>query len=458
MPAPLLESNYPFSVEQILVAKCATAGCHNSQSKDGAGGLELTDWNKLFEGSRSGAVVIPFRSDFSTLCYYTNIDTGKGLVLLPTMPYNAPSLTSDEYNTLRSWIQEGAPDKNGFVKFSDYQSKSKLYVSNRGCDVVTVLDPETGLAMRFVDVGNAADIEGPCMVKVAPDKLHWYVIFNQGTTIQKFRCADNVKVGELVLGSGFWTSLVISSDSKKGYISNADFNGSIVNVDLEQMVVNFTYQNNLRYPYGLCLNPDNSKLYATSKEGNFIYKLDLSNPWSPLVEEISLETGVPVNTSISLNPYTILFNADGSCYYVVCNKSAELRIMQTATDSLLKTFVTGSNPYEITYSLNYPYLFVSCLGVPGGNKKSVINVFNYNSQTFVVDINAGYDSKGMVVDETSGKLFVANRNVSAGSPAAHHAPVCAGKNGFISAISLSNLQLVNGYKAELSVDPYHIAE
>ena len=208
------ETGYPLAIEAIIINKCANSGCHNYISNFAAAGLNLDRWENLFKGSNGGAVIIPFRPDFSTLCYYINTDTSQGIALQPTMPVNQPPLTNSEYNLLKTWIENGAPNKNGFVKFSDYQNKSKLYMCNRGCDVVTILDPQSGLAMRYIDVGNNPAIEGPCMIKVSPDKLYWYVIFNQGTTIQKFRTADNVKVGELTLVAGFWTTLVITSDSK----------------------------------------------------------------------------------------------------------------------------------------------------------------------------------------------------------------------------------------------------
>lgn len=35
------------------------------------------------------------------------------------MPYNKPPLTAVEYDLLYNWVLNGAPDKNGFVKFSD---------------------------------------------------------------------------------------------------------------------------------------------------------------------------------------------------------------------------------------------------------------------------------------------------------------------------------------------------
>jgi DNA-binding beta-propeller fold protein YncE len=455
---PEPDTGYPDDVHNIVINKCATAGCHNTQSKMGAGGLDLSSWQKLFEGGKGGAVIIPYRPDFSTFCYYTNTDTNSGLVLVPNMPYNAAPLPAHEYTLLKNWIQNGAPAKNGFIKWSDYQNKSKLYITNRGCDVVTVMDPATGLAMRYVDVGSSPGIEGPCMIKVAPDKKHWYVIFNPGTIIQKFRTSDNVKVGELNISQGFWSSLCITGDSKKAFIADANFSGRILCVNLENMQVITSYDTGLTYPFGLCINNANDRLYATSKEGNFIYRIDIYDLMNPVIQEISLETGVSASTVPTLNPYHILLSNDETKYFVTCQKSSELRILQASNDSLLTTVSVTSNPAEMVTSSSHPYLFISCLGVPGSGKVSMINVFDFAAGTILPEIYAGFDSKGIMIDQASGKLFVANRNVSAGGPAAHHEPVCDGKNGYITAIDINTLQLVPGFKTELSVEPYHIAK
>src|SRR3972149_5235612 len=62
----LSASGFPNAVGKIILGKCATAGCHNTQSKDAAGGLDMTTWDKLFEGGGGEACVIPYRPDYST--------------------------------------------------------------------------------------------------------------------------------------------------------------------------------------------------------------------------------------------------------------------------------------------------------------------------------------------------------------------------------------------------------
>src|SRR5258707_562752 len=84
--APSPNTDYPDEISKIMVTKCATSGCHNSASKVGAGGLDLSSWSHLFEGAVNGSSVIPYRSDQSYLMYFINTYSDLGLSIPPTMP------------------------------------------------------------------------------------------------------------------------------------------------------------------------------------------------------------------------------------------------------------------------------------------------------------------------------------------------------------------------------------
>lgn len=453
---PAYDTGFPQSVENIVITRCAVTGCHTDNDKDAAAGLSFETWNSMFKGGRGGATVIPFRTDFSTLMYYTNTYPDFGSISLqPVMPFGSQKLSYDEVALLYNWIQRGAPDKNDFVKFSDHQDKQKFYICNRGCDVVTVLDAESGLAMRYIDVGIRDDIEEPVMVKVSPDKLFWYVIFYHGTVIQKFRTADNSYVGQINIGTGFWTSITITNDSRKAFITDAQPNGKIIYVDLENMQTITSWTSGLIYPYDSFVDSSSSVLFVAPQQGNYIYKINITDPFSPVINEVPLETGAPVDYNSSLDPSSILFNADETKYFVTCLMSSELRIMQTSNDSLLSVIPLASNPSRLYLSSSTPYLFVSCMGAPNTNHVSAIYVINAQTNSYVTDLYAGNESRGIVMDEAGKKLYVANRNVTGGS--AHHAPLCSGKNGYITIIDVNTLQLLPDYKAEVSVEPYDIS-
>src|SRR5436190_13206792 len=110
-------SGYPDDVSKIMVEKWAIEGCHNSISRSACDGLDFSTWNLMFEGGRNGTSVIPYTVDYSYMLYTVNTDSTRGPTLLPTMPYLRPPLSESEYQLLLNWINHGAQDKDGFVKF-----------------------------------------------------------------------------------------------------------------------------------------------------------------------------------------------------------------------------------------------------------------------------------------------------------------------------------------------------
>src|SRR5437868_5562058 len=72
IPAQVDNACYPDDVGKIFVTKCAVSGCHNTKSKDAAAGLDMSTWDALFNGSRGGSAVVPYRSDQSFLVNFIN--------------------------------------------------------------------------------------------------------------------------------------------------------------------------------------------------------------------------------------------------------------------------------------------------------------------------------------------------------------------------------------------------
>jgi YVTN family beta-propeller protein len=451
---------YPEEVGKIILTKCAVSGCHNDASYQGAGGLNLSSWDKLFEGGNGSACVIPYRTDFSTLCYYVNTFSEYGISLSPTMPLNGNPLSKEEVKTLFDWIKNGAPDKTGFVKFSENPMRKKFYVANQGCRVVAVFDQETNLPMRYIDVesGNAS----PHMIRLSPDKKFWYVISLGGSSIKKYRTVDDVFVGQIPIGVGNYNTFCITQDSKKAYIVDFSAIGKIIEVDLENMqFLNSYTTSDWSNIHGSCLSPDGQYLYVTSQLQNRIFKIpvnDFSN-----YTEIVMNSSFPSTQQGVTDPHEVIFSPDGSKYFVSCNSSDEVRVFNASTDTLISSIQTGQYPVEFTISLNHPYLFVSCmedishLSAPTNGKKGVISVIDYNNNTLIQHIDAGfYQPHGISVDESKDQLIVASRNLDNNGPTPHHTTSCGGRNGFITFVNLNTLQKT-GARVEISVDPYSVA-
>lgn len=451
-------AGYPSDVGKIIVNNCATSGCHSDKSKGGAGGLSLESWDKLFEGGSGSACVIPFRPDYSTLHFYVNTYPDLGVTLAPTMPYSKPALSRSDVEILKQWIANGAPNKEGKIKFADDPNRKKFYVTNQGCDVVTVFDQQTLLPMRFINVGSDPGIESPHMVRVSPDGNYWYVIFLGGNYLEKYTTTDDRLVGRALIGPGYWNTFSISSDSKKAYCIDLSASGKIATVDLNTL--NVSTLHGFNYPHGSSLNQTNDTLYVTQQTNSSkLYKIPVDDFSS--FSEVKLYTTPPAK---SLNAHELRFTPDGSKYFVTCQGTSEVRVFETGTDALLAIIPVGDMPSELSFSKTTSYLFVTCMEdlttFPG--KRGSVAIINYETNTLEKLIYTGHQPHGIEVDDQRKLVYVVNRNATSDGPAPHHLGECGGRNGNVSFIDLNSLNMITSgssstKKIEIAVDPYSVS-
>jgi YVTN family beta-propeller protein len=460
---PVNYGGYPEEVGEILIKSCATSGCHDDASFAAEGRLSLASWASMFGGSRAGAAVVPFRSDQSFMLNFMNTDSNLGIVQAPTMPLNQPPLTASEFTLIRDWIANGAPAADGTVKWSDNPGRAKIYVVNQGCDQVAILDRDTRLVMRYVDVGQyPGTIESPHNVKISPDGRHWYLVFLLGNPyIEKYDAMTDAFVAKVEIGQGSWNTIDITSDGR--YAVSPDLNtGRVVVIDLASMTVAADL-NIGGSPHGVRVNPSLSAAYFTQQEGDELTKLvftDLTNPTG--LENIDLEQHIPRGQPLrAMGPHEMLYTPDGSRYIVTCQYQDEVRFYQSSNDSLLAVIPTGSFPSEIAVASGFPYAFVTCMEdstlFPGVRlKRGSVAVIDYNTMQLVRKVYTGFQPHGIAVDETKDLVYVAHRNIRADGPAPHHTTSCGGRNGDITAIRMGTLDLLPGFKHELGVDPYSV--
>lgn len=451
---------YPPEIGKILVNKCAIPGCHNSISKDACGGLDLTTWEKMFEGGTGNSVVIPYRPDQSILFFAVNTFTDLGPALSPTMPLNKDALSREDVMLIRDWIADGAPDKNGFVKWSDNPNRKKVYVANQGCDMISVFDTKTKLYMRCIDVGNTGGTEAPHDMYVSPDGQHLYVSFFASNIFQKYKTSDDVKVGELVFPTAAWHSMAISGNSQYALVSHLDGDGIVSYVNLSTMTIiqNYSGMGFLVYPHGCTLNYNGTLGYITSQQGNFIYKIDMTSPSSPDVSQIPLQTGDLPSYSGIYKAYEVDFTPDYSKYYVSCQGTNEVRIFSAANDSLLSVVPSIGVPQTISFSENHPYAFVACMADSANPASQTgVTIINSNTMQQIGSLNTGPQPRGLVVDDENDCVWVANRNINPTGWAPHHTTICAGRPGYVTIIDMSTLQMIPGWRTQVTVDPYQVA-
>ncbi len=476
-PAQTIESdgNFPQEVARILVNKCAISGCHNAASYANANNLLLDSWDHLFDGGRSGAEVVPYSPQYSPLLYFVNTDSSLGTVAVPSMPvsttaYPQSPLTKAEYETLEAWIAKGAPDKNGNIAFaSNADTRQKIYISQQGCDLMAVIDAQKHVVMRYIPIGaSATSIESPHCVRMSADGMYAYTSFLNGNYVQKIDTRTDQVTGAANVGmlkaNGSWNILYVAPADTAVVTTSWVSDGILAYINAGTMTVapsrTLGGGSTLVYPHGITSNRSFDTFFITAQFGNVIYKISSD---ASLYKEISLNGLAPVtstdSTTSAPNPHEILMSSDYSRYFVTCQTTNDVRIMDAHSDTLIARIPVGIFPQEMAISTTEPYLFVTCMedvSTVSGMKGSVY-VINYNTLETRVIYGDFYQPHGITVDDINGLVYVVSTNANPTGPAPHHATACTGRAGWYSVYNLHTLQPVNNYRYQVTVMPYSAA-
>ncbi len=454
IPDENIGSTYPDAIAKIMVNKCATAGCHNALSYENASGLQLENWTTLFEGGNSGANIIPFSPAYSSLLYFINTHADLGPITLPTMPLYADPLSREEYLTIANWIADGAPDANGNIPFQkNAETRQKIYLTQQGCDLLAVVDAKSHLLMRYIPIGTTPGIESPHCVRVSKDGAFAYVSFLGGQYIQKIDTKTDKIVDSVFVGVGSWNVLHLSQDGSKMMVSDWQGNGKMVLINANTMTIEQTYAGGdlFVFPHGITSNADFTTFFITAQYGNIIYKLSTDGNY----EKLSLDGNTPVTTQGIRDPHEIIMTPDFSKYFVACEASNEVRVMDANADTLLKVIPVGIFPQELAVSRTTPYVFVSCMEDVSAfpNYKGSVYAINYNTYEATRIDGPFYQPHGIAVDDENGTLYIASRNSNPNGPAPHHASSCSGRNGYYHVYDLHSFTRLPR-KYEVTVEPY----
>jgi len=470
-PTVAPDGGYPPEIANIIVNRCAISGCHNQSSFSACDSLLLDTWDHMFQGDNSGAVIVPFRPEYSPLLYFVNTDSTLGPVFQPTMPYQAraPILSHSEYQLLADWISKGAPDKDGNIPFaSDAATRQKIYFTTQdgqtGIDLMGVVDAKSGIIMRYLTMGsNPTEVESGHCVKFSEDGSNAYVAFYNSSILQKFNTTTDQIIGStnLSVGTG-WSILALDSANTKFLVSNWTDNGSVATAFTNPMLVDpaQTY-GALHYPHGIVANRSFDTFFVVSQFGNTVYKLDDpgSAPTNIIIDQSPFATQIAgANTP---DPHDIIMLRDYSKYFVTCQHTNEVRVMDAHADTLIKVIPVGVFPQEFAMSLrpSSPYLFVTCMQDSTGSTiphtKGSVYVINYNDYS-VKTIWYGdfYQPHSITVDDKDGLVYVFSTNAN-GIPQ-HHA-VKGQKDGWYSIYDLNTLRPLNDKRYETKTNPYSAA-
>jgi len=475
---PADTSNYPDSIASILVNKCAIAGCHNPASYQNASGLELDTWAHLFNGNNFGTVVVAYSTAYSSLLPEINPDSTLG----PTVddpPHNT-LLTNAQYVTLSNWIKKGSPDINGNIPFaSNPDTRQKIYLTNQGCNLVAVIDAQSKQVMRYIPVGDANN-QTPHDITISSDGAYAYVPLYDGNMVQKIDTRTDAIVSTAYLNSytpggsyGQWsivtlspqdTALMVSGFLQTGSI--ATINTAAMQLDPKKSIVPTTSGAGsiMPWPHGLANNPTFDTFFAALQYGNAVFKFGFAPRFWYKYVSVNGQPIVLTNSSDSTNPnpHQIEMSPDNSRYFVSCQQTGMVSVIDAHTDSLIAQIPVGFYPQEMTVSTSKNYLLVACMedaNNPNYQMIGSVYVIDYNSLNVVARIYGNfYEPHDLAVDEIDGLIFIASRNASVGGIPSHHSTVCGGNAGFYNVYNLNTLQPADNKRYEVTRDAYAIAQ
>lgn len=461
-PATPVESGYPDNIAKIFVDRCATAGCHNATSYSASGGLRMDTWDRLFDGGAQGAAIIPYDVENSPLLYYINTDSTLGNIATPRMPYSpsptdpVPALTRDEYLAVRSWIAAGAPDKNGNIPFAaNPDTRQKTYLTEQGCDILSVIDAERKVIMRNIRIGEELGTEVPHCVRIDKAGNYAYISFQAGKYVQKVDLKTDQVVGSILLNApgAQWNILHVSDDGTKVLVT--DFNGGYIKLirtsDMTE-IGSFYDPTKVIRPHGIASNAAFDTFYVTGQYGNTVYRLTMDG----FARRLSINGQPAVNTTGYLDPHEIMMTPDHSKYFLTCEASNEIRVMSTYGDTIVKVFNVPVKPQEIAISTVKPYMFFTCMEQPIGQySKGTVEVINYQTLEHVASLSGPFfQPHGVTVDDKNQVLYVASRNFDDNGPAPHHVSECGGRNGWYTVYDMNTMKPLNSKRYEVLRDPY----
>lgn len=460
-PAPTY-GNFPDEVGIIFTTKCAVTGCHDAAGSINADNLRLDSWEALFKGSSHGSVVIPYNTDYSSLLSYINTDSTRGQTAIPTMPYLRPALTSEEYYTIKNWIAAGSPNKNGNIPFgSNPDTRQKIYMVLQGCDLMAVIDGESKLIMRMFPIGGDVNqTEAPHNVHVSPDGKYAYVAFSNGPLVQQIDTRIDTVVRTISLGDGRGGVVCVNPDSPKVMVGDLTFS-ELWKADFDNLQATRIGQGAFPSAHGIVSVPTWDTFFITAQYGNVVFRYTPGK--LPPIANIRVDTNAPVSYTGQLygDPHDIIMSPDNSKFFVTCQHTGEVRVLDAHTQQVLAVWSFGANSYpqEMAISTSKQQIFVTCMEDatnPNPGALGSVRVYDYSTLQPVTTIYGSfYEPHGVCVDERDKVLYIISANIGANGPPPHHVTKCGNKIGWYSIYDLNTLQPINNYRYEATVAPYY---
>lgn len=467
-PTPV-ESGFPDNVNAIITRSCAFSGCHGNGSK--SGGLDLSSWTAMFHGSSNGSVVIPYTADFSPLFSHANRFTDLGPVGSDPMPPDTNNkLSRADITTLKNWINAGAPNKSGTVKWTDKQFTPNLkgFMLNSASDLMTVVDLNTSLVMRHIQVGQYGSVvESPHYLTISPDRKYVYMTLILGGTVEKYRTTDYGYEGRVTVGNSP-AHIAISPDGRWLIVSHwndSPGDPKLTLVNTTTMVIQHQLTGDgdlLSKPHGLVLSSNMRYCYVVANNGDYYARVEFDTTAGFVnIDKYGIDPSVVApGPSTLYQPYHIIFNQDSSRLIISCEKKDDVRVFNTATGAYIGKIdlVTGSWPRMLKLDPVTGYVLVTNRDrtnfAQQGAMKGSLSIVDPVSLTNVNEIfRVGHMPYGVDIDLIARKAYLVIENDGSIDPPHHPVPGSPYPPGKFYMIDLNSGSVVSGISPDIAAKP-----
>jgi YVTN family beta-propeller protein len=214
-------------------------------------------------------------------------------------------------------------------------SGTELYVGSPDSTLITVLDTSDGSVVGSVIAGN-----GIVSMAFSPDGTRLYVANSTDGSISVVDTSTLSVLTTVTFSFGVTVSpFSLVADASYLYVGLAE--GVILVLD---RVTNTLLEGAPlpvdQYPKDMFFD-SSGRLYVSTVYDDFIYVLDVSTPAELVIDqEIEMPNDI---MGMALNPA-------GTLLYVTMNTSDEVKVIDVSDYSIVDTFATAVNPYDIAFS------------------------------------------------------------------------------------------------------------
>ena len=201
---------------------------------------------------------------------------------------------------------------------------TKVYVTNKESNTVSVIDTATNNVTASVNVGYY-----PYGVAVNPAGTKVYVTNYGSNNVSVINTATDTVTATVNVGSHPY-GIAVTPDGTKAYVVNWNSN-TISVIDTATDIVTGTV-NVGHYPYGVAINPEGTKVYVTNWNGESLSVIDTST------------NTVTATVPVGINPLGVAVNPEGTKAYVANIGSNTVSVIDTATDTVTATVTVGYSP------------------------------------------------------------------------------------------------------------------